>query len=92
VAVYWVLPARLAVGVKVAVLPLTVTVPMTRDPPAVGRRVNDAVLIVELFIGSEKVADIAELSVTPVALLAGDVLDTVGGVVSDATLVVKVQV
>ena len=91
-AVYWVLPARFEVGVKEAVLPLTVTVPMTRDPPAVGCRVNVAVVIVALSIDSEKVADTAELSVKPVALLAGDVLDTVGGVVSGATLVVNVQV
>ena len=91
VAVYWVLPARLAVGVNVAVFPLTFTVPMTRDPPAVGRKVNVAVVIVALFIDSEKVAEIEEFSVTPVALLAGEVLDTVGGVVSGAGPVVNCQ-
>src|SRR5882672_10739309 len=92
VAVYCVLPARLAVGVNVAVWPLTFTVPVTVAPPAVGRRVKLAVLSVELVIASEKVADTEEFSATPVAALAGDVEDTVGGVVSGAAAVVNCQV
>src|SRR4029079_5023273 len=43
-------------------------------------------------IGSEKVAETEELSATPVAAFAGEVEDTVGGVVSGAAPVVKVQV
>jgi len=43
-----------------------------------------AVVSVALVIGSEKVADTEEFRVTPVALLAGEVLDTWGGVVSGA--------
>lgn len=39
VAVYWVEPARLAEGVNLAVFPLTLTVPPTVAPPAVGLKV-----------------------------------------------------
>ena len=46
---------------------------------------------VELFIGSENVAVGATLSATPVAPLAGVIAITVGGVVSGAANVVKVQ-
>jgi hypothetical protein len=50
------------------------------------------VLIVELVIGSENVAEIDELNATPVEALAGEVKETVGGIVSGAAPVVKVQV
>ena len=86
------MPTRLAVGVKVAVLPLTLIVPLTTVPPTVGARVKLAVVSVEFVIGFEKVADIAELRATPVTALPGDVEDTVGGVVSGAVAVVKFQV
>ncbi len=82
VAVYCVLAARLLEGTNIAVSLLMFTVPVTAVPPAVGRRVKLAVLSVELVIGSEKFADTEEFSVTPVAAFAGDVSDTVGGVVS----------
>ena len=91
VAVYCVLPARLAVGVKVAVLPLTFTVPVTAVPPEVVASLKLAVVSVELVIASENVADTEEFSATPVAAFAGDVADTVGGVVSGAAAVVKLQ-
>ena len=87
---YGVLPARLAVGVNVAVLPLTFTVPVTVAPP-VGFRVKLAVVSVELVIDSEKVAETEEFIAMPVAALAGEVADTVGGVVSGAAAVVKFQ-
>ena len=89
VAVYRVFPARLLVGLNVAVVPLTFTVPVTAAPLA---SVKLAVVSVELLIGSEKVADTEEFSVTPVALFAGEVDDTVGGVVSGAGPVVNCQV
>jgi hypothetical protein len=82
VAVYCVLAARLIEGTNIAVLPLRFTAPATAAPPAVGLRVKLAVFSVELVIASVKVADTEELSVTPVAAFAGDVEDTVGGVVS----------
>jgi hypothetical protein len=89
VAVYSVLPARGADGVNVAVLPLTFTVPVTATPLA---SVKLAVVSVEFVIGSEKVADTEELSATPVAPFAGDVEDTVGGVVSGTGPVVNCHV
>ena len=82
VAVYCVLPARVAKGENIAVLPLTFTVPVTVAPPAVGCRVKLAVLSVEFVIDSENAAKTEEFNTTPVAALAGDVADTVGGVVS----------
>ena len=47
-----------------------------------------AALSVEFVIASEKVADTEEFSAAPVAAFAGDVSDTVGGVVSEAMVVV----
>jgi hypothetical protein len=90
VAVCSVIAARGAVGVKVAVLPLTVTMPATAAPPEPAS-VKLALVSVELVIGSENVADTAVFSATPVAPLAGDMPDTVGGVVSGAAAVVKVH-
>jgi len=92
VAVYRVLPARLAEGVNLAVLPLMLTAPGTAVPPAVCLRVKLAVLSVEFVIASEKLADTEEFSATPLAPLTGDVEDTVGGVVSGAAAVVNCQV
>jgi len=77
-----VLPARLPVGVNVAVVPVMFTVPVTAVPPVVVASVKLGFVSVELVIGSEKVADTEEFSATPVAAFAGDVDDTVGGVVS----------
>ena len=91
VAVYWVLAFSAADGVNVAVLPLMFTPPLIAAPPEVATRVKLAVVSVELVIGSENVADTEEFSAKPVAALAGDVADTVGGVVSGAAPVVKVQ-
>ena len=85
------LPARGAVGVNVAVLPLTFTVPVTAAPPVVAN-VKLVLVSVALVIGSENVADTEEFSARPVAPFAGDVEDTVGGVVSGAAAVVKFQV
>jgi hypothetical protein len=91
VAVYCVLPASAAKGVNVAVLPLTLTVPVTGAPLLVAS-MTLAVVSVELVIASEKVAETEALVATAFAPLAGDVADTVGGVVSGAAAVVKVQV
>jgi hypothetical protein len=90
VAVYCVLATRAADGVNVAVLPLTFTVPVIGVPPEASLKL--AVVSVELVIASEKVALTEEVSATPVAALAGDVVDTVGGVVSGAAAVVNPQV
>ena len=92
VAVYRVLAARGADGANVAVLLLTFTVPLIAAPPVVVTRVKLAVCSVELVIASEKVADTDEFVATPVAAFAGDVADTIGGVVSEAAPVVKFQV
>jgi hypothetical protein len=91
VAVYCVLPARGVDGVNVAVLPLTFTVPATAVPPEVVATVKLAVLKVAFVIVSEKVADTGEFSATPVAAFAGEVADTVGGVISRTAAVVNVE-
>ena len=82
VAVYCVLPASAAVGLNVAVLPLTFTAPVTTAPPEVAFRLKLAVLSVEFVIDSEKVADTEEFSGTPFAASDGDVDEIVGAVVS----------
>jgi hypothetical protein len=92
VAVYRVLPSRLTDGLNVAVLLLMLNVPVTVAPSAALAKLKLVVFSVELVIGSEKVAETDELSATAVAVLAGEVEDTVGGVVSGAAPVVKVQV
>jgi hypothetical protein len=91
VAVYCVLPARAADGVNVAVLPLTLTVPTTAAPSEVVAKVKLAVLNVAFVMASENVADTGEFSATPVAAFAGEVADTVGGVVSRTAAVVNVE-
>ena len=91
VAVYCAFAARAADGVNLAVLPLTLTVPLTGAPPEVLASVKLAVVSVALVIGSEKLADTEALVATPVAALAGEVADTVGGVVSEAAAVVNLQ-
>ena len=90
VAVYCVLAARLADGTNIAVLLLRFTAPVTAAPPAVRLRVKLAALSVESVIASEKVTDTEELSVTPVAAVAGNVEETVGGVVSEVVVVGEV--
>lgn len=91
VAVYWVLPKRLADGTKVAVVPLTFTVPPTAPPP-VTRTKKLAVFTVEFVIASENTADTEAFKATSVAPLAGDLANTVGGVVSGAAAVMKCHV
>jgi hypothetical protein len=71
-------------------LPLTFTVPGTAAPPE-EVTVKLAVLNVAFFIASEKVADTGEFSATPIAAFAGEMADTVGGVVSRAAAVVNVH-
>jgi hypothetical protein len=82
VAVYGVLPVRLADGVNVAVLPLMLTVPATFAPPAVGRSVKLVIFTLALAMASENVALTVAATGTLVAPLAGEVDDTVGRVVS----------
>ena len=77
---------------KLAVLPVTLTVPLTNAPPEVVASVKLALVSVEFVIASEKLADTDEFSAIPVAAFAGDMLDTVGGVVSGAAPVVNCQV
>lgn len=91
VAVYCVLPARPTLGVNVAVLPATDTVPATAAPPAVGTSVKLEVVNVAFVIGSENVTDAEVLSATPVAPLPGVLAMIVGAVTSGAAAVVKVH-
>ena len=91
VPVYCVLPARSTDGLNVTVLPLRLTVPPTVAPPAVAS-LTLAVVSEALLIDSENVAMYEALSATFVAPLAGEVPVTVGGVVSGAVAVVKLQV
>ena len=76
---------------NVAVLEATsyVTVPLTGVPPDV-RRIVDA-SIVEAFIASLNVTVGATVRATPVAPLAGFEDETVGGVVSGAGPVAKID-
>jgi hypothetical protein len=92
VALYRVLAAKLLDGLNVAVLPLTLNVPDTDVPSAAVARLKLVVFSVELVIGSEKVAETDELIATLVEAFAGEVNDTIGGVVSGVAPVVKVQV
>ena len=91
VAVYWKVPAREPLGVNVAVCPLTCTVPGMSPPPTVSVRVKLVGFRVVLPIASEKVAVTEEFNAMPVAALGGDVLEIVGGVVSEVDPVVKFQ-
>ena len=77
-------------GVNGAVLLLYDTVPLTL--PLLLLSVKALVLIVEEFMSSLNVALIALLTETPVALPAGLIELTVGGVVSGADAVVKLHV
>ena len=81
VTVYCVLAARLLDGTNIAVLPLTTTVPLTAAPPLTASRMLEPVRV-DLVMASEKVAETEALTPTPVAIFAGDVAETVGGVVS----------
>ena len=92
VAVYPVLKPSGTDGVNVAVLPLMLTVPATLRPPVIATRLKVAVFSVETVIALEKVAEIDEFAARPIAAFAGDVADTVGGVVSRAAPVVNFQV
>src|SRR5438093_891617 len=79
-------------GLNVAVLPsgLRDTVPVTALL-LLSFRVKVVLETVELCTASLNVAVMGELTVTPVAPLAGLVLATVGGVVSGAVVVVNVN-
>jgi hypothetical protein len=87
VAVYCVLPVRAEDGVNVAVLPLRLIVPITEAPPAVGCNVKVPLVNVRLSIGAENVAATDVLRPTFVALLDGDVAETVnaGGTGDEAS-------
>ena len=78
-------------GVKLAVLPLTTTVPLTFTPPELVLRVNVALVKVAFVMASEKVAETDAFGVTSDALFAGEIAETVGGVVSGLAAVVNVQ-
>jgi hypothetical protein len=69
VAVYTVLGARLAAGVKVAVTPEYFAAPKTGVTPCF--KVKVALVIVKGSIASLKVAVMALLTATPVAALTG---------------------
>jgi len=84
VAVYMVLAARLAVGVKIAVTPAYVTVPVTRVVPCI--KVKVALVTVDGDNASLKTAVMALLAAIPVAALIGKVAITVGGVVSEGEI------
>jgi hypothetical protein len=86
VAVYWVLSARLAMGVNVATTPAYVTAPVTAAPSGPAS-VKVVVLIVVGSIGSLKVALSTWLTGTPVAPARGTVEITVG----DGATVLKVH-
>jgi hypothetical protein len=88
VAVYVVLEASGADGVNVAVDPATDTVPATGEPPF---KRNVAVVTLAGAMASEKVAETVVPADTPVAPSSGVVDETVGGVVSGASPVVKLQ-
>ena len=88
VAVYVVKYDRLLEGVNVATLLLYETVPLMLLPLLL-LSVKVLVLIVDELISSLKVAVIVLLIATPVALLAGLVELTVGGVVSGGVDVVN---
>ena len=89
VAVYVVFAARLLAGVKVAVVLVLVTVPKTDVEPCL--RVSVVAFSVDWFIASLKVTAMFLLRATPIALLAGSVEATVGGVISGAAPVVKLH-
>ena len=90
VAVYEALPTSAVDGVKVTLLPLTPTVPLTAVPP-VRTSVTLDVVSVALAMDSENVALIVVLCGTAVAPFAGDADVTVGAVTSGATAVVNDQ-
>jgi hypothetical protein len=79
-AVYTVVGRRLAAGVKVAVVPAKVTVPVIAAPPA-GVTVKFTVLIDVGFIGTLNVALMVVLSGTAVAPFAG-LVDVITGAVN----------
>ncbi|GAB4241594.1 MAG: hypothetical protein OHK0028_20140 [Deltaproteobacteria bacterium] len=88
-AVYVVPPRSAAEGRNVAVDPLTETVPGTEAPPFFNVKV--AVVTEAERTGSLKVAVTGTFTVTFEEPSAGEVESTVGGVVSAAAAVVKVQ-
>jgi len=91
VAVYCVFNASAALGVNVAVLPATATVPATAVPPVVVRNRKLVAFSVLSCIGSENVTVGAVPIATLVAPLAGVLAAIVGGVASCAADVVKLQ-
>ena len=85
------MPSSAALGVNVAVLPLTPTEPATGVPLLVTTKVNVEVVSVALVIASEKVAVGAVVSATLVAPFKGVFDCTVGGVLSGGAAVVNDQ-
>jgi hypothetical protein len=69
--------AQSLVGVKVAVLPLQLTVPGTTVEPVLTVKVDE--VMVAVFIGSLKITETAALIPTPAAPVEGLVEETVGG-------------
>lgn len=92
VARNWVFSARGFEGENLTVLPTTLTVPMIGTLSIALSRVKLAGFSVELVIASEKIADTEEFVATPIAELAGDVAETVGGVLSALVPVLRLQV
>ena len=92
VEVYPVAKAKLVDGVKVAVVPLKLTAPVTPVFP-LDVLTNEKVeaLNVDAFIASLKVAEMATFVPTPVALLAG-VIEMIVGTVLVCVPVVNDQV
>jgi hypothetical protein len=82
VARYCVLPARETAGMKVALLPKTMTVPPTAAPPTTLASLKVEVVTVEGVMASANVAVTAAFNATAVAPLLGAVEDTVGGLPS----------
>ena len=76
-------------GVNLAVFPLMLTFPPTIVPPDVLTTVKLADVREALVMASENVADTEEFSATPIAALAGETEETVGGVLSAPPPVVK---
>jgi hypothetical protein len=83
---YSVLVASAVAGEKVAVVPLTPTLPMTVAPFAATTTVNVVVVNVAAFMVSENVASTVEFTATLAAPLTGNTVVTVGAVVSPGGL------
>ena len=90
VATYAALGVKATAGVILTVLPLTSTIPAIAGPFCLVT-VKVEALSDAFVIASENVAVIEEFVDIPFPLFAGEVADTVGGVVSEKMPVVKFQ-